>query len=224
MTLQVVGEKMLLITRKLEDTNGQVAALHFLIQAYVNQRDLHRAAEYLRQVVEVEKLSRHPDLAQDEALYEELAAHLSQTQITNEAKSGKEKSMELTDLDSRINSLQDAIQVSLAIYEEARVTPEEMKALIKQGTVGPNLRRARQIADTSRKLHAYADQVAMRDDGRSFEELVPTGEAQLVLLCCDVTMTSDPSSLDSSWQGIRSAIRSKTTQRPARKWWEFWKR
>ena len=131
--------------------------------------------------------------------------------------------MKLTDLDSGINSLHDAIQVSFAIYEEAEVTPEEMKALIRQGVVGPNMRRARQIAATSQKLHTYARQVAMQDDGRSFEELVPTGEAQLVLLCLDVTMTRDPDSLDSSWRGFRPAKRSKESQKPTRKWWQFWK-
>ncbi len=85
-----------------------------------------------------------------------------------------------------ITSLDEAMRVTRNIYNYAQVPPQELQALIREGAVGPNLARARELADAFPKLAAYAREVLAKNNGRTLEQMAATGEALLLILCYDV--------------------------------------
>lgn len=67
-TLRDVGEAMLPLYIQSENFAGQVQAYQYLVRAYINQKDIVNAVEFLEKAVVIERQINHPMLATDTEL------------------------------------------------------------------------------------------------------------------------------------------------------------
>lgn len=74
--LQQAAEGMLVAYQALSDLNGLLDAHTLLFLAYLNQRDMLRAIENLRNAIDLEREAKHPFLARDEKMLADLLAGL----------------------------------------------------------------------------------------------------------------------------------------------------
>lgn len=81
--LQQAAEGMLAAYQSLGDLNGLLDAYTTLFLAYLNQRDLLRAIENLRQAIDLEREAKHPFLARDQKTLADVLAGLRRTAAGN---------------------------------------------------------------------------------------------------------------------------------------------
>ena len=129
---------------------------------------------------------------------------------------------DLDDLDRHINNQEDAVAVAMSIIRHFNVNIPELIDLVRNGVIGPNLARARKVADKSKQLQHYAKIVSNNTGGRSFQDLLATGEGGLLLLCMDVAIGKSTNEFDDSWETFMP-VKPKKQHDTEKKWWHFWR-